>query len=105
MKRLVVLFFLTTSIVNADDIGSFTVDSVGASNNTNSVYVETTEMISGTTCSNKKVFRLPDTDKQADRFFSLALAAQAQGKKITIAYNVNECHQTGTLVKVFKMYR
>lgn len=84
--------------------GDFTVASIGVSNNTNTIFMETLESAStATECSNKKLFRLPDTDKSADKFFSAALAAQAQGKKITIDYFESECYQDAILIKVFRI--
>lgn len=97
--------FFIANFASAGELGNFTILSVGASNNTDSVYIETVESIPGTTCGNTKVFRLPDSDKNADRFFSLALAAQAQNKKITIAYEIDQCIQGSTLAKVFKLFK
>lgn len=83
----------------------FTVDTIGVSNNTNTIFIETVESIPGSNCPVKNLFRLPDTDKQADRLFSLAMAAQAQGKKLTLGYNANDCLGSGSLVTVFKLKR
>ena len=78
MKYLIsALLLVNVSFVQAGEIGDFTILSVGGSNNTNTVYIETDETITNSICSNKNNFRLPDTDKNADRFFSLSMAAQA----------------------------
>jgi len=97
------LMLVNTSFVQSGGIGDFTILSIGGSNNTNTVYIETIETIMNTTCSNKHIFRLPDSDKNADRFFSLSMAAQAQGKKITIGYEVDQCIEGSTLIRVFKL--
>lgn len=84
--------------------GDFTIVSVGSSNNTNTIFIETSESaVSSTECYRKNVFRISDTDKSADRLFSLALAAQAQDKKITIDYSESECLESGILIKVFRL--
>lgn len=84
--------------------GDFTISSVGSSNGTNTIFIETIEAATATTnCSNRKLFRLPDSDKSADRLFSLALSAQAQNKKITLDYNIDECLEGGVLISVFRL--
>ena len=88
MKKSLCLFVLVLFSSGAYPAqGNFTIKSIGASNNTNTVFIETAESANeSTTCSNKKLFRLPYDDQHADKLFSLALAAQAQDKKITIDY-------------------
>ena len=101
-KLLAVISGTVLCSLSMADQGDFTVRTIGASNNTNTIFVETSED-ANTSCSNKKLFRLMDTDKNADRFFSLALAAQAQGKKITIDYTSGNCFDNGTIVNVFRI--
>ena len=100
LKLLFVGCFLIGNVYAAQ--GNFTIESIGGSNNTSTVFIETLEE-ADTECSDNKLFRLPDTDKSADRFYSLALAAQAQGKKITIDYSYSGCLQGAVLIDVFKL--
>lgn len=63
---------------------NFTISAVGGSNNTNTVFIDVLETAKNTECINKNHFKLPVTDQHADRFFSMALAAQAQNKKMSL---------------------
>jgi len=82
---------------------NFTVASIGSSNSTGTVFIETLETATSSMCSNKKLFRLSDTDKSADRLFALALAAQAQNKRIAIDYTPTNCFEGGTIISVFRL--
>jgi len=79
----------------------FTIVSVGVSNNTNSVFINTLEDSIDSTCTNKKLARMPLNDESADRLLSVALSAQAQGKKISMHVSKTDCLSNGAIVKVF----
>jgi hypothetical protein len=81
----------------------FTVTRVGASNNTNTVFIDVSEIANNTTCGRKDHFKLPLTDQLADKFFSAALTAQAQGRRLVIGYEADECIHGGILPRVFKV--
>ncbi|PTY36449.1 hypothetical protein BGP77_03885 [Saccharospirillum sp. MSK14-1] len=103
MKKALYLIIVILSMsgnVRAAD-GSFTVSTIGSSNNTDTIFIRTLEEVQNTTCENKKLLRLPHTDGSADRLFSLAIAAQAQGKKISVEYDGNHCIDNGTVITVF----
>lgn len=105
-NTIVILTILWMASINAiAGQADFTIAAVGQSNNTDTVYIETIEEVENTSCSNKNLLRLPDSDKAADRFFALALAAQAQNKKISIIYSESNCINNGSLVQVFNLKR
>lgn len=96
-------FALVGYLASASAEQSFTIIAVGASNNTNTVFIDVLESASNTTCENKVHFKLPDDDKNSDRFYSIALAAHAQSKKIVIGYYPDECIHGGILPRTFKI--
>lgn len=93
------LAFQTASAVE----GSFTINTIGSSNNSNTIFIETAESITGSECPNKYLFRLPDSDKAADRLFSMGLAEKTIGKKIVINYEVDSCFEGASLVRAFRL--
>ena len=81
----------------------FTILAVGASNNTNSVFIDVAETALSTDCVNKVHFKLSVLDQNADRFYSMALAAQAQGKKMRLGYEPSDCLSDAVEPRVFKI--
>lgn len=102
MKKILTVLIILWNSALAEQ-GDFTVGSIGSSKNTNTIFMETEIPIPKTTCENKYLFRFEKDDVDADRFISIALAAQAQGKMITIDYVVDGCIQNGTAVRVFRL--
>ena len=84
---------------------NFTISAVGGSNNTNTVFIDVLETAKNTECINKKHFKLPLTDQHADRFFSMALAAQAQNKKMSLHYEPTDCINGAIKPRVFKIIK
>lgn len=101
--NLVVFFLLSVNVLAGQ--GDFTIAAIGQSNSTNTVFIDTVEEVRNTSCSNKKLLRLPDSDKSSDRLFSLALAALEQNKKISITYSDSVCINNGSLIEVFHLKR
>ena len=81
----------------------FSISAVGGSSNTNSVFIDVTETAQHTNCANKKHFKLAFDSPHADRFYSTALAAQAQGKKMRLGYEPDDCLSNGVKPRVFKI--
>lgn len=103
MRTIVVLALIFITHYSVAVEGTFSIHTIGASNNSNTIFIETVEDITGSTCSNKRLIRLPDTDKQADRLYSMALAAKLAGKRITVNYDYDGCFDNGTLVQAFRL--
>jgi hypothetical protein len=104
MRRVVLaVAILISSSAYAYSEQYFTVTRVGASNNTNTVFIDAKEDADNTSCDRKNHFKLPLTDQLADKFFSAALAAQAQGRQLVIGYEADECIHGGILPRVFKV--
>ncbi|WP_019606637.1 hypothetical protein [Teredinibacter turnerae] len=81
----------------------FSIGAVGGSSNTNSVFIDVVETAQNTNCSNKNHFKLAYDSPHADRFYSTALAAQAQGKKMRLGYEPDDCLSNGVKPRVFKI--
>ncbi|WP_419227332.1 hypothetical protein [Alteromonas sp. OM2203] len=80
------------------------IDSVGVSRNTNSIFIETKESIPQTNCSVKKLLRVNLSDPAASHILSIAIAAQSQEKQITVIYENNECMASGTAIRALKVF-
>jgi|GEM_PF-5259085 len=83
---------------------NLSIDSVGVSRNTNSIFIETKESIPQTTCHVKKLLRLTLSDPAASHILSIAIAAQSQEKLITVIYENNECMASGTVIRALKVF-
>ncbi|WP_196161759.1 hypothetical protein [Reinekea sp. G2M2-21] len=101
-KRISICLALSASAIAYEE-HEFTVNVVGASNNTNTVFIDVEETAANSNCDNKRHFKIDDSNKNADRFFSLALAAQAQSKKMVLGYNEDDCLHGGIEPRVFKI--
>ncbi len=103
MKYLVLALVFLSSLSFAGVEETFTVKNVGASNNTNTVFIDTVEQATASSCANTVHFKLPLNDKLADKFYSAALMAKASGQKIAISYEPDACISGGILPAVFKI--
>lgn len=102
MRVLFVLMLVLSNSVSASYYGNyFTLDKVGGSLNTSSVFAYVLEPADGSTCENKKHFKMPDDHKHSDRFLSVMLAAQAQGKQVYIGYDHEDCYVDGAVPRVY----
>lgn len=81
----------------------FTIDYLGVSNNTATLFLEVIENVSGTTCSDPNSFRVSVSDPNVDRFLSILMSAQAQGLPVFINYDVSQCLSGGTVMNVIKL--
>ncbi|MBF0266857.1 MAG: hypothetical protein HQL46_16460 [Gammaproteobacteria bacterium] len=81
----------------------FSVYSVGTNKINNTVFVETISPIPNNYCNDNNLFQLTVDDVDANRFLSVALAAQVQGIKLTIDYDPAICVGDGTAVQIFKL--
>lgn len=93
-------FFIDTATAYTEQ--DFTILAVGASNNTNSVFIDVEETALSTNCANKTHFKLSVLDQNADRFYSMALVAQTQGKKMRLGYEPGDCLSDAIEPRVFK---
>ncbi|WP_054113241.1 hypothetical protein [Marinagarivorans algicola] len=103
MKRLTLPLIFLSSLSFAGIEETFTIKNVGASNNTNTVFIDTVEQATGSSCTNTVHFKLPLDDKLAGKFYSAALMAKASGQKIALTYEPNACISGGILPTVFKI--
>ena len=103
--KFIVLFvmLLISGTVFAWSEQSFTVLEVGASNNTNSIFLVVAQPANNTTCTNPNLFRMPLTDQLANKFYAAALSAQAQKKMMTLGYNSTDCLTEGVVPRSFKV--
>ncbi len=83
---------------------NLSIDSVGVSRNTNSIFIETKEPIPQTSCQVKKLLRLDLSDPSASYILSIAIAAQSQSKQIIAIYENNECMASGTVIRAIKVF-
>lgn len=82
-----------------DDL--FTVERVGFSNNSDTLFMEVKESIGGTanTCGHKKRFRLPFEDKLADKALSIAMLSQVRQTKVRVGYVTDDCINDGLRIR------
>ena len=103
MKK--ILTSLSTILILSTGIGAETLEievrKVGASNNSNTVFVKGDKL--GGTCPDKQYFRLPDNDKHAEKLYATALTAMTSKKKLEIIINDNECIAGSSIIKVFSI--
>lgn len=102
MKKLIGILALLPLTVSATTSEVFTVKAVGASNNTNTVFVITEENATNQNCNEKNIFRLPLDNQLNNMYFSAALTAKTSGQKLGIAYG-EECVKGGILVEYFQL--
>ena len=106
MKKQLAFIFLTgISTISHSAESIFTIDNVGMSRNTKSVFIETKEGIPNTTCPANKLFRLDSSDTLADHLLSISLAAHAQNKTVNVGYETDECLHSGTVVRYIKILK
>ena len=102
MRALIAAACFLSSTVSAEYYASyFTLEKVGGSSNSSSVFVYVSEEAKSSTCDNKQHFKLSDESKHADRFLSVMLTAQAQGKQVYIGYDHEDCFKDGTVPRVY----
>ena len=98
---ILVVSLMASTVASANLSQTFTIENIGASNNTNTVFVNVVEQINDSTCGNKKQLKISLDDKLADKFYSAVLMAYAAGKQITIYYKAEGCTDSGTTPNVF----
>lgn len=103
MKKYIPLLLVFNAPCFSASIETFTIKSVGASNGTNTIFVDTVEKASESNCEDSDHFKLPVDDRLGKMFFSAALAAKSAGKRMTIYYEVNDCLFDAVRPHVFKV--
>lgn len=81
----------------------FSVQVVGESNNTQTVFLEVTSPIPGSTCANAKSFRLAQNDPLADSLFAAAMTAFVANKRLRVYYDETVCLSEGVVVQAFRL--
>ncbi len=74
---------------------------MGASEYSNSVYINTNESAEKSVCSNNKHFKLKLDNKISDKFYDAALIAFIHKKKFHIRYNLNKCIDNSVVPSAF----
>ncbi len=103
-KLIVALFSMSFSIVASSETidAEFTVSQIGASLDSQTVFVNVNESASSTQGCNTKVFKMSIDNPFADKFYSTILVAHTSGKKLKFRWDPDAaCYSLAIAPKVF----
>ncbi len=105
MKKLIVPFVVLSSAAYgaANQKEAFHVDFVGASANTNTIFINTVESSALTSCSDNKSFRLPIDHVLAKIVVNMGMAAKTTGMRVEFIFDPTQCLSGGTEIGVVKL--
>ncbi len=103
VSKLILLFgsVMLTTLAQASTRKDITITEVGLSKNTNRVFVKATPAATGTECSDKEHYAISLNGAEAYLFYSAALTAMNEGKKMRVLYESQGCLNGAPIVDVF----
>ncbi|WP_054113239.1 hypothetical protein [Marinagarivorans algicola] len=102
-SKLILLFgsVILAASAQADARKEITITEVGLSKNTNRVFVKATPLATDTECSDKEHYAMSLNGSEAYLFYSAALTAMNEGKKMRVQYETQRCLSGAPIVDVF----
>jgi len=101
MKFVIVFILFFSANASAQTRQTISIKEVALSMNTKRVFVVSNETITGSSCSENAYLSIALPNPEAYLFYSAALSAMNENKKMRIQYSNSECVNNGSKVEVF----
>lgn len=102
-KLLILLFSLSIPLLSYGQYqrAEITIKEVALSQHSNRVFIVASPSATDTTCTSKDHYSMSIDKPEAFLFYSAALTAMNEGKKMRVQYSETECIGNGPVVNVF----
>ena len=100
MRIFVLILMALVGYSHADITQTFTIESVGVSDNSGTIFVNVVEQIPNVQCNVSNQFKVDLNNRIADKFYSTALMALASDRQLTILYEPSVCVGSSTKANV-----